>query len=304
MNVRNIMSFALLSGLLATAQSQCMMSLVNKTIQKVGTMVGVGLAAGPIVKGGLEAGYAVHTDPESACVNTEVMSAEDQKFYKETVIDNPKIRLRTTEVTDNAYACGDVIVMPETITTPQGIIALRDAIAKNDTRALDTFKGVCEHERQHNRNGDNYAIAAEYVATPIIATTAAAIILKKTLPMSQTNRLAEQIVRSTAKIGAGSAASGVNKEITERVVAHRRRKKEYAADQGVSHEHREDFINFLTTSDNNGFRAAVQEQYPDLTEAQRNVVARKIQEQYYQSPLATHPAPWDRAAALYPTKKS
>lgn len=304
MNIKNIMSFVVLTVLLATAQSQCMMGLVNKTIQKFSTIAGFSLATGHLVKGGLEAGYAVHTDPESACVNTEVMSAEDQRFYKETVIDNPKIRLRTTKQTDNAYNCGDVIVMPETITTPQGTITLRDAIANNDTRALATFKGVCEHERQHNRNGDSYTIAAEYVATPIIATTAAALILKKALPMSQTNRLAEQVVRSTAKIGAGSAASGVNTEITERVVAKGRHKKEYAADQGISPENKEAVVNFLTTVENNQFRAHVQEQYPNLNEAQRNIVARQIQEQHYKSPLATHPAPWDRAAALYKNKKS
>ena len=306
MDVKNIMSFVVLSGLLATAQSQCMMSMVNKTIQKVGTIVGFSLATGPLVKTGIQAGYEAYTNPEASCPNTEVMSAEHQKFYKETVIDNPNIRLRTTKETNSAYALGDVIVMPETILTQHGTVSLDTAIEKRDENSLSVFKGTCEHERQHNRNGDSYAITSEIVITPIVTTTAAAIVLKKTLPMSQTNRLAEQIVRSAAKIGAGSAAFGINKEITERVVAHRRRQKEYAADQGISPEYREAFINNIATYDNIRLRAIVKEQHPELSKAERVVMARKIQEQHYKSPLATHPAPWERAAALFPipNKKS
>lgn len=97
MNVRNVISFAVLATLLATTQTQCMLNLVNKTIQKVGTIVGFGLATGPLVKTGIESGYETYTNPETGCPHTEVMSAEHQKFYKETVIDNPNIRLRTTK---------------------------------------------------------------------------------------------------------------------------------------------------------------------------------------------------------------
>lgn len=190
--------------------------------------------------------------------------------------------------------------MPETITTPRGTVSLDNAIAKNDTSSLSSFKGICEHEREHNRNRDSYAIAAEYAVAPIATTALAGIIFKQTVPASKS--LAQHTVRCAGKIVAGNYGFELNKKVTEDVVAHRRRKKEYAADQGISLENREAVVNFLTALDNNGFRTYVQQQFPDLNEAQRNVKARQIQEQYYQSPGATHPAPWDRAAAFFPVK--
>jgi Zn-dependent protease with chaperone function len=303
-NIRNLTLFGILTVLAAVSHSYCMINIVNKTIQKFGTFTSYSLATGPLVLNGIIEGYITHTYPELGCDNTVIMSPAHQQFYRKTIIKDPKIQLRTTKVNNDAYRCGSIIVMPEVIDTPKGTISLDTAINQNDEPSLSAFKGICEHELRHYENGDNYQRATEYIITPIATTTITGIALKKIVPVSKT--FAQHVGRCIGKISAGVYGFHVNKKITEHVVSYRSRRREYRADQGVSLENRKSFINTLTVASNNAIKANVKQQYPNLSDAQRNILAQKIEDKHYKSPLASHPAPRDRAAALFPiqSKKS
>lgn len=299
MKVNKVILCTFFTILCASLNTQCML---NSILQKVGTFVGFSLATGPLVLKGAIPGYQTRTIPEIGCIDTDAMSSTHQEFYRTTVVKNPTIQLRTSKTKNCAYNCGHIIVMPEIIDTPTGTISLSDALTQKNKDALSAFKGICEHELRHYENGDDYKEAAERIITPIITTSIAGIALKKIAPPSKT--FIQHVGRCIGKIAAGTYGLHANEKITERVVLYRNRKREFAADQGVSPENRETFINALTIASNNNLHTLVKEQWPNFNKAQRKFIALKIREQIYAS--HTHPAPWDRAAALFPiqSKKS
>lgn len=310
MNVRNIISFAILTSLLAITQTQCMMHLVNKTIEKVSTVVGLSLAAGPLVKDGFRSAYIRHTSPESLCANQEIMSTKDQEFYR-SLFKDTKIQLRTTNQPDNAFTVGNIIILPKTINTDDGLFSLDDARTQNNENALSVFRGIAEHEYQHYLNGDDYI--TQYVKTIVPATTTivAGIILKKGFPLPFSSSFAENIERAAIKIGACNMAFKANKEITDLSVAYLRRRQEHAADSGISNKNRRAFAQYLRTLYENDIKyevnyekklANIMRREPDIAKVE--IEARAKQESEYTSLYSQYPSPLQRAAALYTAKKS
>jgi hypothetical protein len=296
MKVRNIVQIALLASLGTTGSTYCMFAAGAKAmLQKVGTIVGVGLPTAPFVTGAGQSAYQTYTDPVSQCPNTQPMPAAHEQFYREIVGDTPQ--LRSTPETGNAFNLGSIITMPETLHTKAGdLISLDEALKSNDHNALATFEGIIEHENRHRENKDTYTICAEVATLPVITTAVAAACFKKTVPASKT--MAQHVGRFAAKVTAGVTGFEVNKEIVNRGVAYGRRKKEFAADQGISIQNRDNVMDFLDIAENTMYTAAAKQQYPDLTELDQKRIAKEMQDASHRSPYVSHPSNADRRKAL------
>lgn len=298
MKIRNIAQISILIGLLASTQAHCMLvAVAKKLLQKTGTGIGVGLPTAPFVISAVDGARQIAQNPEVFAPNSQPLPADHEAFYRKTVGDKVELRYAPDrDANGNAGNIGNLIVMPESVHTRDGKVSLTEALATNNTEALNTFEGILEHENGHRIHKDVYKKCAEVAAIPIATTAVAALLFKKTIPMG--NTLPKAAGRFATKVLAGKGLFEANKEAVNIYAAHASRQKEIAADQTMSIKNRAPALDSLEIMDNTAFTALAQHQYPNLNKVEQQKMARKLQHDHHNSVYATHPSPTVRKKAL------
>lgn len=299
MKIRNIVQIALLTGLGTTGSTYCMLATGAKLVlQKVGTIVGVGIPTVPFIKDAAESAYTTYTNPAADFPNTiKSLPAEQEAFYKKLGADvEIKYAPDDEDNTGHAFNRGKLVVMPEKAYTSDGLMTLEEAMKSNKPDALATFEGVYQHEYQHYLNKDSYRAAAQHPVIPIATTAIAATCFKKTFPASKT--VAQHAGRCVTKIMAGSDLFAGNNEAVKQYAAYASRKAEFAADKGVSEKNKDAFLNYVELADAVTFTKAVKKHYPKLSEPEQVLKAAELRKQNHKSPYATHPSYEKRRKAL------